>query len=319
MARYLVTGCAGFIGSHLTETLLGQGHEVVGVDVFRPYYPRSIKDANLANALRSTDFRLEEVDLARDPLEPLFDGVHGVFHLAAQPGVRGSWGDAFEIHLRDNIQATQRVLEAAAREGVRVALASSSSVYGDAPEYPTREDSPTRPVSPYGVSKLACEHLATAYGAALGVDVVALRYFTVYGPRQRPDMAFSRIIAALGGGAPFHVLGSGHQSRDATFVGDAVTATIAAFHHGAAGAAYNVGGGAEATVLEVIAIAERILGRRLPVEIREVAAGDVRRTCADTGQLRRQTGWAPSVSLEEGLRAQVEASLPAIAAQRPAA
>ena len=293
--RYVVTGAAGFIGSHLAETLLANGHEVAGVDCFTDYYDPELKEQNAAG------LDVLRLDLAADELD--VDGVDGVFHLAGQPGVRASWGPDFELYLRRNVLATQRVLEAAAGAGTRVVFASSSSVYGDAERYPTPEDTPPRPISPYGVTKLACEHLLRAFP---DVPTVGLRYFTVYGPRQRPDMAFTRLLHALAEGAPFELYGDGTQSRGFTFVSDAVAATIAAMAGAPSGAVYNVGGGSEATMLEAIAIAERVSGQTLQVRFLPVAAGDVRRTAADVTRIRSELGWAPRVSLEDGLRAQWE-------------
>jgi UDP-glucuronate 4-epimerase len=302
--RYLVTGCAGFIGSYLAEALLARGDSVVGVDAFTDYYPRTVKEENLAGLRARPGFSFVEADLARAPLGELVD-VDGVFHLAAQPGVRGSWGDTFALYTRDNLLATQRVFEASAERGVRIVFASSSSVYGNAEAYPTPEETRPRPVSPYGVTKLSCEHLAQTYGECFGLDVVGMRYFTVYGPRQRPDMAFTRIATALATGRPFHVFGSGEQSRDFTYVDDAVAATIAALERAPAGAVYNVGGGTEATLRNVIRTCERLSGRRLDVRFEAPATGDVRRTAADTSRIRNDVGWTPQTPLEEGLRAQL--------------
>jgi UDP-glucuronate 4-epimerase len=307
VSRYVVTGCAGFIGSHLSEALLQDGHEVAGLDAFTDAYERGLKERNLALALEHSRFSLTETDLAYAELDAALDGADGVFHLAAQPGVRGSFGSAFETYLRRNVLATQRVLEAAAAQKARVVLASSSSIYGEALGYPTPEDVPARPISPYGVTKLACEHLSSAYAATQGVEVVVLRYFTVYGPRQRPDMAFSRIGRAVREGTPFQVLGDGGQSRDFTYVGDAVAATLAAFERAPAARIYNVGGGTEVSLLEAVALAERIAGRPIPTERGPAAPGDVRRTSADTGRIRAEVGWAPVTSLAEGLAAQLEA------------
>src|ERR671935_2290632 len=216
--RFVVTGAAGFIGSHLAETLLAAGHEVVGIDCFTDYYDQALKEENA----RGLDVR--RLDLAEDELD--FAGFDGVFHLAGQPGVR-SFGDVFPLYLRRNVLASQRVFEAAARDGVRVVFASSSSIYGDAERYPTPEDTRPVPVSPYGITKLACEHLLRAYERSFDLDTVALRYFTVYGPRQRPDMFFRRVVDALVEGGTFEIFGSGTQSRSFTYVSDAVEATAA--------------------------------------------------------------------------------------------
>jgi len=295
--KYVVTGAAGFIGSHLAEALQASGHDVVGVDCFSDYYDPGLKEENA----RGLDVR--RLDLAQDPLAGLLAGADGVFHLAGQPGVR-SFGDVFEHYVRRNVLATERLLEAAAAAGTRVVLASSSSIYGDAEAYPTPESTLPRPISPYGITKLACEHLARAYGVGFGLESVVLRYFTVYGPRQRPDMAFTRILRALAEGAPFELYGDGSRSRGFTFVADAVAATVAAMELAPAGATLNVGGGAEATMREAIAVCERVSGRTLDLRTVPEAAGDVRRTAADTSRIRAELGWSPQVSLEVGLRAQ---------------
>jgi len=308
VTRYLVTGCAGFIGSHLTDALVQRGHEVIGVDAFTDYYPRPQKEANLEKARGAAGLSLVEVDLSEGALEPLLENVDGIFHLAAQPGVRGSWGATFAHYVRDNILATQRLFEAAASRGVRIVMSSTSSVYGNAETYPTREEAIPRPVSPYGVTKLACESLARAYTESFALEVVLLRYFTVYGPRQRPDMAFARIISALLSGHPFSVYGSGEQSRDFTFVDDAVEATIAAMERGPDALVYNVGGGSETTLNGAIALCETLAETRLDVVNEPVARGDVRRTGADTTLIRSQLGWRPKTSLAEGLAAQVAAA-----------
>jgi len=308
LSRYLVTGCAGFVGSHVVETLLRRGHHVLGVDAFTDYYNREVKESNIESAQTDAAFSIVEADLAGDSLAPLLDGVDGIFHLAAQPGVRGSWGDTFAVYLRDNVLATQRLFEAAARSGVRIVFASTSSVYGNAESYPTHEEMLPRPVSPYGVTKLACESLARTYAECFGLEAIVLRYFTVYGPRQRPDMAFARIISALLGETPFPVYGTGEQSRDFTYVGDAAEATVSAMESGHGGTTYNVGGGSETTLRDVIGLVERLAGKRLAVRYEPAAVGDVRRTAADTTRIRSQVGWRPQTSLSDGLAAQIDAA-----------
>jgi UDP-glucuronate 4-epimerase len=303
---YLVTGCAGFVGSHLSEALLAEGATVVGVDALTDYYDPAVKRSNLEAVAEHSGFRLVDADLAADPLDELLDGVDGVYHLAAQPGVRGSWGDTFSFYARDNVVATQRLFESAVKRNLRVTWSSTSSVYGNAEAYPTTEDARPQPISPYGVTKLSCEYLAAAYTESFGLDHVALRYFTVYGPRQRPDMAFTRIVRALADGTPFEVYGTGEQSRDVTYVGDAVTATIAAMERGRTGAVYNVGGGSETSLNEVIALLEQLSGRTLDRRQKETASGDVRRTAADTTRARTDLAWTSKMPLEEGLRAQLE-------------
>ena len=295
--RFVVTGAAGFIGSHLTETLLARGDEVVAVDSFTDYYDSALKQEN------ARAFDVSRLDLAGDELA--LDGFDGVFHLAGQPGVR-SFGTVFEDYVRRNLLATQRVFESAARAGVRVVFASSSSVYGEAERYPTSEDARPSPISPYGITKLGCEQLAYAYGKGFGLEAVVLRYFTVYGPRQRPDMAFARVVDALVRGASFELYGDGLQSRSFTYVADAVAATIAAMKGGPPGAVYNIGGGAEATMREAIATLEQVSGRTLDVVERPAAAGDVRRTAADTDRIERDVGWRATTALRDGLRAQWE-------------
>src|SRR5262249_11820311 len=241
--RYVVTGAAGFIGSHLVETLQAAGHEVVSVDCFTDYYDPALKEQNAA------ELEVSRLDLAADDLA--LDGFDGVFHLAGQPGVRPSFSE-FDTYVRRNIIATQKVFESAVRSGTRVVFASSSSVYGDAESYPTPEDAFPQPISPYGITKHACEELAYAYK----LDAVLLRYFTVYGPRQRPDMAFARIVDALARGASFELYGDGLQSRSFTYVADAVAATAQAMERGERGATYNVGGGTEATMRDALATVE---------------------------------------------------------------
>jgi nucleoside-diphosphate-sugar epimerase len=306
VSRFLVTGCAGFVGSHLCEALVAGGDSVLGVDAFTDYYDRAIKERNIASLAGRDEFTLVEADLVEAPLDRLLDGCDGVFHLAAQPGVRGSFGATFARYASDNILATQRVFEAASRTGTRVVWASSSSIYGNAESYPTREDARPAPISPYGVTKLTCEHLAGAYGWSAGLDAVAMRYFTVYGPRQRPDMAFTRICAALATGGTFRVFGFGDQSRDVTYVADAVAATVAAMERGASGAAYNVGGGSETSLREAIAICEELRDRALDLVFEPAAAGDVRRTAADTSLAASDLDWEPHVAIEDGLRRQLE-------------
>lgn len=307
MSLHAVTGCAGFIGSHLSEALVEAGHEVVGIDAFTDYYARDAKNANVADLRSHSAFSLVEADLAEARLDSVLEGVDAVYHLAAQPGVRGSWGASFPIYVHDNVVATQRVLEYAAAAGVRVVLASSSSVYGDAEGFPTREDARPLPISPYGVTKLSCEYLATAYERNYELEWIGMRYFTVYGPRQRPDMAFQRILAALVNGTTFTLNGTGEQSRDFTYVADAVSATVDAMEHGVSGSVYNVGGGTETSLRSVIETCEDLSGRQLEITRTVGAAGDVRRTAADTTRIRRDVGWEPRTTLVDGLACQLDA------------
>jgi UDP-glucuronate 4-epimerase len=290
--RYAVTGAAGFIGSHLAESLVGAGHEVVGFDCFTDYYDPALKEENA----RGLDVR--RVDLAADELD--FAGFDGVFHLAGQPGAR-SFGDVFAKYLRRNVLATQKVFEAAVAADVKVVWASSSSVYGDAERYPTSEDVMPRPNNPYGATKLGCEHLHDTYARVFGLRAVALRYFPVYGPRQRPDMAFARIVDALARDQEFEVYGDGSQSRSFTFVADVVDATTRALD--AAPGIYNVGGGDEATLRDALELLEEIAGRRLRVSYGPPQTGDMQRTKADTSLIEGAVGWNPTTSLRDGLGA----------------
>jgi UDP-glucuronate 4-epimerase len=290
--RYVVTGAAGFIGSQLAGSLQKAGHEVVGVDCFTDYYDVAEKEAN------ADGLEVRRIDLADESLD--LGGVDGVFHLAAQAGVR-SFGEVFPTYVRRNLVASQRVFEACAQAGVRVVFASSSSVYGEAEAYPTPETTEVRPISPYGITKLGCEHLAHAYGSAFGLDAVVLRYFTVYGPRQRPDMFFRRVCDELLDGGTFEIFGSGEQSRSFTYVGDAVAATMLAMERAERGSLFNVGGGEEATMLEAIALLERLSGLTLDVRHVGAANGDVSRTSADVSRIHAALGWEPETSLEDGL------------------
>jgi nucleoside-diphosphate-sugar epimerase len=293
--RFVVTGAAGFIGSLLLRALLERGHDAVGWDAFTDYYDVAVKEENAAG------LPVERLDLVEDPIE--LRGVDGVFHLAGQPGVQ-SFGEVFPVYVRRNVLASQRLFEAAAAAHARVVFSSSSSVYGDAETYPTPEDTLPRPLSPYGITKLACEHLASAYAKEFGLDVIVLRYFTIYGPRQRPDMAFTRMATSLAEGRPFEVFGDGSQSRSFTYVDDAVEATIAAMERGRGGQTLNVGGGAEVTMLEAIETLGRVSGRRLEVVRSPRREGDARRTAADIGRIGHELGWSPGTSFEDGLRAQ---------------
>jgi UDP-glucose 4-epimerase len=302
--RFLVTGAAGFIGSAVSERLLAKGHEVVGVDCFTDYYPRRLKELNLEPARSHAAFDFREADLAVMDLPPLVREVDAVIHLAAQAGVRRSWGQEFDHYLRHNIQATQRLLEAAkaAPELRRLVYGSSSSVYGDTRTLPMQEDAACWPVSPYGVSKLAAEHLCGLYHRNFGVPAVSLRYFTVYGPRQRPDMAFHRFIKAMLTGGEIRLYGDGEQSRDFTFVADIAEATIAAATApDAAGLVMNLGGGHRATVNQVLDRLADITGGRATVRREAVAKGDVRDTFADISRAAKVLGFSPTYDLERGL------------------
>jgi nucleoside-diphosphate-sugar epimerase len=300
--KAVVTGAAGFIGSHIAESLLVDGHDVVGLDCFTDYYARSAKEQNLAPLRDHASFRLVEGRLQDLDLAPVLEGAEQVYHLAAQAGVRSSWGRDFAHYTEHNVLASQRLLEAARTAGPPVVVyASSSSVYGDAPTLPLREDSVCRPVSPYGVTKLAAEHLAVLYHRCYGLPTVSLRYFTVYGPRQRPDMAFHRFFKASQDGDPIHLYGDGRQTRDFTFVSDIVAATRAAAVSGQHGSVYNVGGGERVELNQVLRLIEKITGRPLQIQHEEAQRGDMRDTFADTSAARRDLGFESRVGLTEGL------------------
>jgi nucleoside-diphosphate-sugar epimerase len=301
----LVTGAAGFIGSHLCELLLADGEEVRGVDCFTDYYPRERKLENIAGLTGAPGFSLFEEDLTDVSLAPLLDGVDVLYHLAAQPGVRASWGSDFQTYVRNNVVATQLLLEACREQPpAKLVCASSSSVYGDAASYPTSELARTQPVSPYGVTKLAAEHLCEVYRVNFGLPTASLRFFTVYGPRQRPDMAFARLVERAAGGGAFELYGDGEQTRDFTFVRDVARAMRDAARSDWVGVA-NVGGGMRVSMNEVIAQLGELCG---PVEISRMppSPGDVRNTGADTSVAAAGFGYRPETTLEEGLRAMVE-------------
>ncbi|HXC76850.1 MAG TPA: NAD-dependent epimerase/dehydratase family protein [Candidatus Acidoferrum sp.] len=303
----MVTGAAGFIGSHLSEHLLAAGHEVVGVDCFADYYERSRKEQNLEKSRSHGRFRFEPADLVDAELAPLLDGADVVYHLAGQPGVRPSWGSQFDRYVRDNVIATQRLLEALKEVPIkRFVFAGSSSVYGEAERFPTKETALPRPVSPYGVTKLAAEHLTLLYFRNFGIPTVSVRYFTVYGPRQRPDMAFSRFMQAMTADEEIEVFGDGEQTREFTYVSDAVGGTIKASTADVAGQIFNLGGGSRVTVNKVLATLEEISG--LSVRRRQLpdAPGDPRHTGASINLARERLGWEPRVSLAEGLAKQWE-------------
>jgi nucleoside-diphosphate-sugar epimerase len=306
--RAVVTGVAGFIGSTLAELLVAAGHDVTGIDCFLDYYPREAKERNLEALRANPRFRFVEASLVEADLAGAVDGADWVFHQAAQAGVRSSWGEDFRIYSDNNVYATQRLLEACrATSSLRkFVYASSSSVYGDAEDLPSRETATPKPVSPYGVSKLAAEHLVWLYFKNFGLPTVSLRYFTVYGPRQRPDMAFHRFINSVLDGEPIVLYGDGEQSRDFTFVGDIVAANVAAAEAKATGTVYNLGGGSRTTVNEVISTIGELIGRMPNVDRREVQKGDVKHTAADTSAARRDIGFAPKVALAEGLARQVQ-------------
>jgi len=305
-SKALVTGAAGFIGSNLCERLVSDGWSVTGIDSFTDYYDPRRKRENIAGLAGSKDFTLVEEDLNDCNLAPHLDGASCVFHLAAQAGVRRSWGSEFSHYIDSNILATQKLLEAMKDTGIPIVYSSSSSVYGDTRDLPMREEHVTSPVSPYGATKLSAEHLCELYHVNFGVRYVALRYFTVYGPRQRPDMAFSRFITAALGKGEIEVYGDGTQTRDFTFVLDAVEANVLASRYGGEEKIFNIGGGSRSSVLDVIEIIRRETGGDPPVRFMEKARGDVVDTWADTSKAAAELGFAPMIGLEEGLRREIE-------------
>ena len=303
--RCLVTGVAGFVGSHLAERLLADGHEVCGIDAFIDYYPRRIKERNLTRLLASKNFTFIEGNLLHLNLHSLLEGVLWIFHQAAQAGVRASWGKDFSHYVDCNVLATQRLLEAVLSSGQEVqrfVYASSSSVYGDTNVLPISESAMPFPVSPYGVTKLAAEHLCSLYQSNFGVPTVSLRYFTVYGPRQRPDMAFHRFCKAALEHEPLHIYGDGSQTRDFTYVSDVVEANIlAATTPAAVGQVMNISGGARVSVREVITLLEEISGTTMKLTFDEKQHGDAQHTFADTRRAERLLKYQPRVGLREGL------------------
>jgi len=303
--KAFVTGVAGFIGSTLAERLVRAGDDVVGIDCFTDYYPREAKERNLAFLRSAPNFRFIESRIQDADLGRLVADRTHVFHLAAQAGVRKSWGRDFDVYTTNNIEATQMLLEACVGTGIeRLVYASSSSVYGDLVAMPMREDALPQPVSPYGVSKLAAEQLCYLYFVNFGVPTVSLRYFTVYGPRQRPDMGFHKFLRAAIEGTPIAVYGDGEQTRDFTFVEDIVSANIAAAERGISGRVYNIGGGSRVSLNHVLEIIGRVTGRQ-PVIAREAAQkGDMRHTYADTELARADLAFRPTTDLERGLAAE---------------
>jgi nucleoside-diphosphate-sugar epimerase len=302
--KALVTGGAGFIGSHLSERLLDDGAEVIALDCFTDYYPRPLKESNVAALRARPGYRLVESTIADADLPALLDGVTHVFHLAAQAGVRKSWGREFQIYTTLNVDATQILLEACVGLPIeRVVYASSSSVYGDEATLPMKEDVPLHPVSPYGVTKLAAEQLCHLYFVNHNVPTVALRYFTVYGPRQRPDMGFNRFFTAILNDRPLTQYGDGLQTRDFTYVADAAWATHTAAVRGVPGRVYNIGGGSRVSLKEAFDLFGKVTGRKLRIDLQPSQKGDMRDTYADTTLARTDLGFQPSINLEEGLRA----------------
>jgi len=302
-----VTGAAGFIGSHLCERLLTLGHQVVGIDSFTDYYERARKEENLAGAKANPHFTFEELDLVEAKLQEALRGASVVYHLAGQAGVRPRSGGQFDRYVRNNIIATQRLLEALKETPVdRLVFAGSSSVYGDAEMFPTKESALPRPVSPDGVTKLAAEHMTLLYAKNFGVPAVSVRYFTVFGPRQRPDMAFARFMQALVDREAIEVFGDGEQTREFTYISDAIEGTLKAASADVTGQVFNLGGGSRSTINGVLATLEDISGLKAHKQMLPAVAGEPRHTGASINLARERLGWEPRVSLREGLTKQWE-------------
>jgi len=311
----VVTGAAGFIGSHVVDHLLRAGHRVVGLDCFTDYYPRTVKEQNLAAARAHPGFTLVEADLREADLVALLAGADVVVHEAAMGGLLRSW-TWFEEYLTCNVLATQRLLEAVREAGVgHLVHASTSSVYGR--DSSGDEDRPTRPDSPYGVTKLAAENLVRAYGSNFDLPVTVLRYYSIYGPRQRPDMGYHVFIDRILQGEPITVFGDGLQTRGNTFVDDCVAATLAAVEHGPTGEVYNIGGGERISALGVVRLLEEIIGREARVIYGPPRPGEQQSAFADTAKARRELGWAPRTGIHDGLRAQVAWQEAALAGAAP--
>ena len=306
--RLVVTGACGFIGSHLCDRLLAAGHEVVGIDGYVPFYPREMKERNIAKARASANFTLHETLIEKAAeLASILKGASAIYHLAAQAGVRASWGDDFAGYVEHNVLGTQKLLEAAVQAGVpRMIYASSSSVYGDVKELPLRESMALSPVSPYGVTKLAAEHLVHLYGKASNLSVTSLRFFTVYGPRQRPDMAFHRFLKAVRDSQPITLYGDGEQTRDFTFIADLIDVLQVSLVQGKPGLVYNVGGGQRISVLKVLETIATVTGREVRIDGQAGQKGDMRDTLADTAQAARDLGFLPKTPLAAGLKAEWE-------------
>jgi UDP-glucuronate 4-epimerase len=322
MSRYMVTGAAGFIGSHISHRLLQAGHEVVGVDSLTSFYEPSQKEANLAPLLDYEGFELNRHDI-NDPaldMDYLVSTVRGVFHQAGQPGVRPSWNSGFAAYTSQNILATQRVLEAVrSNPDVHLVYASSSSIYGNAEVWPCTEASVPRPFSPYGVTKLAAEHLVSLYAENYGLHTTSLRYFTVYGPGQRPDMAMHRFINAALTGDEVTLYGTGGQIRDFTYVGDIVEANLLAEAKAAAGGVMNVSGGSETTVRDVLNIIQELTGREINLRSLAAPPGDVHQTGGSNERAAQLLNWQPQVGVREGLERQVDWHIAGGGGQRPVA
>jgi len=306
MDKCLITGVAGFIGSHLAERLIKLGYEVIGIDCFTDYYSRDIKQKNISGLIKNKTFKFIEKNLLEIEFEEILENVQYIFHHAAQAGVRPSWGNNFKVYADNNILATQKLLEAAKGHKIKKFIyASSSSVYGDVEELPVKETTPPRPISPYGVTKLAGENLCYLYWKNFGIPIVSLRYFTVYGPGQRPDMAFHKFINAINSNQEIIIYGDGNQTRDFTYISDVVEANILAMEKNIIGEIFNIGGGTRINLNETIGLLEKIMNRKAKLKFIEEQKGDMRHTFADTTKARKMLGYNSTVGIEEGLRQEV--------------
>jgi nucleoside-diphosphate-sugar epimerase len=304
--RYLLTGVAGFIGSHLAERLLAQGDSVIGVDCFTDYYPRWIKEKNMAKLAEKPNFEFIEANLKDIELKPLLGRVNNIFHLAAQAGVRSSWGKDFDHYLENNIKVTQRILESMRDyPELKLVFASTSSVYGNTDQYPTPENALKRPFSPYGVTKFACESLCYLYFKNFEVKTTMLRFFTVFGSRQRPDMAFHKFIRAVLRGDPIGIYGDGSQTRDYTYIQDIVTGIVSAMEKGKVGEAYNLGGGHQTQLMDAVNLIFELCGKKTEIKYQASQKGDVQETLADTTKARTELGYDPKGSVELGLKEEI--------------
>ena len=304
--KILVTGVAGFIGSHLAERLIKEGHKVIGVDCFTDYYPREIKESNIKKLRGDSAFDFHDADILEIDLENVLSNIDVVFHEAAQAGVRASWGANFKIYTENNVRATQRLLEAAKTARLKKFIfASSSSIYGDAESYPTHEEMKPMPISPYGVTKLAAEHLCYLYYKNYGIPTISLRYFTVYGSRQRPDMAFHKFIKAILNNEEILGFGDGKQTRDFTYIDDIIDANISAMHTQVVGEVFNIGGGSRIIVNDTISIIERVCEKRAKKKYVEKQKGDVIHTAADISKAKELLGYEPKFDVEKGIANEV--------------
>ncbi|MEK6646387.1 MAG: GDP-mannose 4,6-dehydratase [Candidatus Firestonebacteria bacterium] len=307
MKKCLVTGVAGFIGSHLAEKLISCGYDVIGIDNFTDYYSRFIKERNLNKLLKHSNFKFIKANLLTFKLNANIKSVDYVFHLAAQPGVMASWGANFKTYTENNVLVTQILLEQfkSSKKLKKFVYASSSSVYGDVQRLPAKEDSTLAPVSPYGVTKLAGEHLCYLYWRNFNLPVISLRYFSVYGPRQRPDMAIYKFAKAILTGDTVKIYGNGAQTRDFTYVSDVVNATVSASGSKVNGEVFNVGGGVRISVKNLIKKIEKMCNKKAKIEYIQFCKGDVKDTLADISKAKRHLDYLPKFSLDQGLENEI--------------